>query len=223
MKNRKRKKRLFFTLVELLIVISIIAILAALLLPALKKAKEKTHQINCMNNLKQTGSGFVMYYGDYNDYTPPYMFYYGGVVSKSTIWTSLLKPCLNIPYSNSYDDARKRCGIFVCHSVTPWEIKGWNPDLGQRDYNVGSYAYHTRIDELKINLIPEISRKILLTDSSSWRFTYCSNNTDYDLYYGSGVDNLAASKHSGGLNALFGDGHSEWLRKVTPELVYGNL
>ena len=113
------KKR--FTLIELLVVIAIIAILAAMLLPALSKAKDKAETISCVSNNKQMSLAMIMYANDFKNTMPwehwdlsnlgggPITQPSGAVASAGWIaW-----PVLVYPYINDY-------GPFNCPSAEGW-------------------------------------------------------------------------------------------------------
>ena len=74
---RTRRHGRAFTLIELLVVIAIIAILAAMLLPALARAKAKARQVGCLNNLRQIGIGAIMYVGEFKQYPGTLSITYG--------------------------------------------------------------------------------------------------------------------------------------------------
>ena len=114
MKNNLRQNG--FTLIELLVVIAIIAILAAMLLPALAKAKEKAKAISCVSNLKQQGIALALYVGDFNDRFPPITSYEipGNTASPSAAWTKTLGPYLKQHGSSFTSQANK---VFICSSA----------------------------------------------------------------------------------------------------------
>jgi prepilin-type N-terminal cleavage/methylation domain-containing protein/prepilin-type processing-associated H-X9-DG protein len=123
-----------FTLIELLVVIAIIAILAAMLLPALTKAKEKAKGIKCVNNLKQLGIALTIY-GDENGFFPAAYDNTSGVLpSGAWIWPSLMRSTM---YSGSSTE------VFRCPNAP--DTAQWAPTFT---------ANHPAIYGYQVNEVP---------------------------------------------------------------------
>ncbi len=97
-----REPKNFFTIIEMLIVIAIIAILAALLAPSLRKALNRARDLGCLNNLRQIGAAIYSYTGDNRGRFPTAGGYTNGKGSMVLYWQDYLAPYCGISVDNIY-------------------------------------------------------------------------------------------------------------------------
>lgn len=215
-----------FTLIELLVVIAIIAILAAILLPALNKARERGRAASCINNMKQLASGAQQYQADFDDYIPTS----GNMTSMTQLgFSSQIAPYLGVQTISEAGwkiPADASCPILACPSdPTPYnQNKSQNANqycsgIEGRSYaitlgcsnatdlaiTVGSVKYSPKISKLK-----HISDGGLFVEQETGAVTTW-NSTDIAYNHsGSGrVINLGKGIQTGspGSNIAWLDGH----------------
>jgi prepilin-type N-terminal cleavage/methylation domain-containing protein/prepilin-type processing-associated H-X9-DG protein len=224
-----------FTLIELLVVIAIIAILAALLLPALTKARTTALRAQCTSNLKEWGMAYVMYAGDNHEYFPDNSLGYD---------LSWMSPALNSFYQNYLypnhrgttttqrsrndvlfcptDDWHRIAETSVTSDTTPQLIgyfalpgrvnpatDGWNYD---NPSGLGGWVTRTKLGT-QYRLAPIMSDRI--QSIGTWSYAANSGSLGWSTTWTDGNTYFTASHRtqsgvSEGANFLFEDGHVEW-------------
>src|SRR5688500_4999058 len=101
-----------FTLIELLVVIAIIAILAAILFPVFAQARSKARQATCLSNVKQLGTGFMVYVQDYDELYPPTDYDVGAT---RVNWYQLVEPYIKGGITGNSKTQKK--SIFICPEI----------------------------------------------------------------------------------------------------------
>lgn len=223
--HRNRFGSLNFTLIELLVVISIIAILAAMLLPALKQAKERGKSIHCLNNLKQQGVCLLQYINDYDGSTMKVYDNYdipAGTYAMPWIYTLAAHAGIEnrLRWFPNYN-ADKGFGIFSCPSNLKQKDLGYM-GVGEEQASYGVNGHITQTGPNAVNLgggRPFTSRitrwynpsdLMLITETAYFIVTSSSNSDDFDMSSG----NKYRHPHSNKLNLLYGDGHADSLARI---------
>jgi prepilin-type N-terminal cleavage/methylation domain-containing protein/prepilin-type processing-associated H-X9-DG protein len=206
-----------FTLVELMVVITIISILAAMLLPALKKAKEAAKNITCKANLKQVGLVYQFYGEDYNDYMVKPQGWCGKLWSLG-YWTKSVASQLDCPllpqtfeyrpYSQMWpkDIGPTEFGSLASPRYVP---NGWtNVDNGW------TVEKRRRFSEIK-NRNGSLSDKIAFGDPEPMWYVGAANIRCFylfDIRNNTTEAPLAQRTHNATPNLLFFDGHVDSMR-----------
>ncbi len=223
------KKRHGFTLIELLVVIAIIAILAAMLLPALSKAKSKAQGISCMNNLKQLQMAVIMFVDDNEDRLPENTGSLNAIgwVNGKLTWDSKAAP--NLDNTNTVKLTEGQLGPYVAKNTGVFKCPADRLD-GAWGPRVRSVAMNAFIGDSK-DIANNISGQTIKTwkrflkssdltspgPANTWvMLDQCPDSIDDGLFSirmqpdtSAKWTDVPASTHNGAGGFSFADGHSE--------------
>lgn len=194
------KQKKIFTLVELLVVIAIIALLASMLLPALRRARETAKKSVCQSNLKQMGIASQAYMSDFNNYFPAAQLPASGP-TMAMFWFDSLNygDMLNLPWEpvrSGNTGLDEKCVGTLINCPSYKVVNFYEAGYGK---NVTVAGGGNNLDEPdKLINIKQPSNRFLLGDGGNWCLNYWSYPSD-----------VTFKRHAGGNNFLFCDLHVE--------------
>jgi prepilin-type N-terminal cleavage/methylation domain-containing protein/prepilin-type processing-associated H-X9-DG protein len=220
-------KRNGFTLIELLVVVAIIAVLVAMLLPALAKARDQAKTLSCGSNLKQIGMGFHQYANDYQGQFPPLNAYLpipGWNPINNSWWTNLLIDNHYLPGTyqkdaagwpqDGYGHVKHGEGIWSCPAVNNY---WWGAGYGVDEGHVIAYGKSISMETMKLPNVTMVSSSspsevFLVGDAregggATWPSAQCPLCHPWCGFSGQGE---LAPRHRAGSNLCFADGHVQW-------------